>query len=58
LAKRRIRSAFQSIQEELVEGFDVVLIARKPILTFPYSNLMDEMKTLFGKAGLLKEKAI
>lgn len=58
LAKRRIRSAFQSTQEELVEGFDVVLIARKPILTFSYSNLMDEMKTLFGKAGLLKEKAI
>lgn len=55
LAKRRMRSAFQSIQRELTEGFDLVLIARKPILTQDYSKLLDEMRALFEKADLMKE---
>lgn len=58
LAKRRIRSAFQSIRLDLSQGFDLVLIARKPILTLPYAKLVEEMQHLFGKAGMLKEKAI
>jgi len=58
LAKRRIRSAFQSIQKELSQGFDVVLIARKAILTWPYSNLLSEINTLFRNSGLLKDKKI
>ncbi|MBG0783470.1 MAG: ribonuclease P protein component [Anaerolineaceae bacterium] len=58
LAKRRIRSAFQSIQQDLSQAFDVVLIARKAILTVPYDRLLGEIETLFRKSGLLKDKEI
>lgn len=58
LAKRRLRSAFQSIRQDIAQGFDVALIARKRILTLPYTNLLNEMRSLFGKAGLLKDKAL
>ena len=56
LAKRRIRSAFQSVRQELSQGFDVILIARRPILTLSYSNLLEGMHALFRKTGLLKDK--
>ena len=55
LAKRRIRSAFQCFQQKLFKGFDIVIIARKPILEIEYRTLVDALRSLLEKAGLLKE---
>jgi ribonuclease P protein component len=56
LAKRRIRSAFQCFQSELSKGFDIVIIARKPILEIEYQEILEALRSLLAKAGLLKEK--
>ena len=55
LAKRRMRSAFQSFQNQCLQGFDLVLIARRPILTFEYQSLINALKSLLDQAGLMKE---
>lgn len=56
LAKRRIRSAFQGFQDNLHNGFDVVIIARKPILEIEYHSLVDALQSLLDRAGLMKDK--
>ncbi len=56
LAKRRIRSAIQSFQGELKQGFDMVVIARKSILAVDYPALVDAMRKLFQQAELMKDK--
>lgn len=56
LAKRRIRSAFQGFQYSLHNGFDIVIIARKPILEIEYQSLVDALQSLLDKAGLMKDK--
>ena len=56
-AKRRIRTAYQTLQPELTQGYDLVLIARKPILDLEYQSLFDGMQSLFLQAGLMKENA-
>lgn len=55
LAKRRIRSAVQSFQPDLQKGFDLVIIARKRILEIKYQTLIEALRSLLTKAGLLKE---
>ena len=55
LAKRRMRSAFQSFQEQLHQGYDLVIIARKPILIFEYQSLLNAVKSLLERAGLMKD---
>lgn len=56
LAKRRIRSAIQRMQAELCQGYDIIIIARKPILRMEYSSLLDALRSLLEKARLLKAK--
>lgn len=58
LAKRRIRSAYQTNAEQVEQGYDLVLIARKPILTYAYSTLQAVLESLFRRAELLKDKVI
>jgi len=58
LAKRRMRSAYQSIQKDLLQGFDLVVIGRQTILAIDYWALESALKMLFDRAGLLKEKHI
>lgn len=57
LAKRRLRSAYQSLQAEMKQGYDLVIIARTPILNFAYSHLVAALKKLLDSAGLWKDKA-
>jgi len=56
-AKRRIRNALYTLQPELHQGYDLVLIARKPMLDSEYRSVIDGMQSLLSRAGLLKEKA-
>ena len=58
LAKRRMRSAFQSIQKDLIQGFDLVVIGRQTILSIDYWSLESALKMLFERAGLMKEKSL
>ena len=56
LAKRQLRSAYKTFQSELNEGFDIVLIARRPILKANYASQLNEMRLLLEQAGLMKER--
>ena len=55
-AKRRIRSAFQRFQMEIRQGYDLVIVARRPILTVEYKLQLNALRTLLDQAGLMKEK--
>ncbi|HOE70689.1 MAG TPA: ribonuclease P protein component [Brevefilum sp.] len=55
-AKRRLRSAIQSLVSEFDQGFDMVLIARKPILTVNYALIVTGLRDLAQDAGLLKDE--
>jgi ribonuclease P protein component len=55
-AKRRLRSAIQSLALKLNQGYDLVLIARKPILTVDYVSIVDGLNNLAGNAGLVKDE--
>ena len=55
-AKRRLRSAFQKFQLDILQGYDLVLVARKPILIVDYKQILYALRTLLGHAGLMKEK--
>lgn len=57
LAKRRMRSAYKNLSKQMRQGYDLVIIARRPILDFVYSHLVDALEKLLDKAGLLKDKA-
>ena len=54
-AKRRLRSAMHTFQMEIEQGYDLVIIARKPVLNIEYVHLLSAMKALLLRAGLLKE---
>jgi len=54
-AKRRIRSAFQTLHPGLDQGYDLVLIARKPILEVDYQMIINGVKTLLVQAGIMKD---
>jgi len=55
-AKRRLRSAFQNLILELNLGYDLVLIARKPILVVDYSIIVNGLRNLAQQAGLTKDE--
>lgn len=54
-AKRRIRSAIHCLLPEMNQGYDLVLIARKPILDLQYELLVDSLRSLLDRARLLKD---
>jgi ribonuclease P protein component len=56
-AKRRLRAAFQGIQSRLHQGYDLVVIARKPLLDADFGDFVKALETLFQNAGLMKEKS-
>jgi ribonuclease P protein component len=52
-----MRSAYKNLSKQMRQGYDLVIIARRPILDFVYSHLVDALEKLLDKAGLLKDKA-
>lgn len=58
LAKRRIRSILHTFLTDMEPGFDLAVVARKPVLQEDYDSLRLIVRTLLEKAGLLKEKVI
>ena len=57
LAKRRLRTAFQSLMMDINQGFDLVLIARKPLLNVDYPLVVEGLRSLVKQAGLTKDEA-
>ena len=55
LAKRRLRSAFQSLQANLQQGYDLVVIARRQFFEVDYQMLVGELRSLLEEAGLMKD---
>ena len=57
LAKRRLRSAFQCLQRELQQGFDLVVIARSHFFDVDYQTLVGALRSLLDRAGLMKDNS-
>jgi ribonuclease P protein component len=52
-AKRRLRAAQHLYQGELTNGWDLIWIAREPLLHAPFAELQTAMTGLLKRAGLL-----
>lgn len=53
--KRRLREAFRLHQHQLVGNCDVVLVARRTILTATWPQVVEDFSTVFNRAGLLSQ---
>jgi ribonuclease P protein component len=51
-AKRRLRAAIQPDLESIVPGWDIVLIARRPVLAAPFQEIQSALATLLRRARL------
>ncbi|MFO7171746.1 MAG: ribonuclease P protein component [Bacillota bacterium] len=55
-AKRRVREAVRLLWPAVKGGGAFVVIARRPALDMPFSELLRKTAELFRRAGFLKEK--
>ncbi|HRE47980.1 MAG TPA: ribonuclease P protein component [Aggregatilineales bacterium] len=55
--KRRLREALRLLDDHLVVGYDVVLIARSEMRSTSFSALEMSLLLLVGKAGLRRESS-
>jgi ribonuclease P protein component len=53
-AKRRLRAAIQPNLEHIVPGWDIVLIARQPVLAAAFQEIQAALAILLNRAGLLR----
>jgi len=53
-AKRLIRAALQSLTSGVQEGYDILLIAREPLAASNCQETKKALKSLFGRARILK----
>ena len=53
-AKRRLREVFRLNQDQLQEHIDIVLIARRFILTAKWKDIENDLLNLANQAGLLR----
>ena len=51
-AKRRIRAVMHELHPTIKPGFDMVLIARQPIVEAPFQDVQDVLTGLVKRAGL------
>jgi len=54
LAKRRIRSAYTNLQVDIDQGFDLVIITKRQLLSADFRLLKSSLEMLLYKAGLMK----
>lgn len=52
-AKRRLRAALEPLYRQTAPGFDLIFLARKPLLQAPYPELQTAVKQLLSRAGLV-----
>jgi ribonuclease P protein component len=54
-AKRLIRSALQPLVPAIDNGWDLLIIARKPVISASYSDVHQALIYLLGRADLIRE---
>ncbi len=52
-AKRRIRASLDEVFDSLIDGWDLVFLARRPILDADYTEIHSAVLTVLRRAGLL-----
>lgn len=55
--KRLIQEAARLSREETVQGFDLVFVARNPIVGKTYHEVLSSVRYLYKKAGIKHEKS-
>jgi ribonuclease P protein component len=55
-AKRRLRECYRRNRHRLAGKWDVILVARGPILKAPWGEVVAELLDLAGRAGILKNE--
>ena len=53
LIKRRLRSAFDTLLPEVNPNYNMIVIARRPILETAYAEICESFNYMLKKAGLL-----
>ena len=56
-AKRRMRAALTPLIGHISGGFNVIFVAKAEVLSAPFPELSDQMKTLLKRAGLWRDEA-
>lgn len=54
-AKRRLRECIRPLLPRLPAGWELVFIARAPLLNAPFQNLQTAVQAALRRAGLLRE---
>lgn len=52
-AKRRLRAFLQNVEAQIVPGWDIVLIAREPLVKAGWTELTEALTALLDRAKLL-----
>jgi ribonuclease P protein component len=52
-ARRRLRASVDSLFERVHPGWDILLVAKKPVIDVPFSELTGSMLNIFSEAGLI-----
>jgi len=53
-AKRRLRAALEPLYRHTPPGFDLIFLARKPLLQATYPELQAAVQQLLSRAGLVR----
>ena len=56
LVKRRLRSAFDTVFGEVKPGYNIIVIARAPILSADFSDICAAARSLLRRGDLLKKE--
>jgi ribonuclease P protein component len=55
-AKRRIRASLYIYLPDMEPGFDMIFLARKPVVDADFGEILLTVSALLSKAGVLKKK--
>ncbi len=55
-AKRRLRAAIRAAGAQLRPGWDIVLIARPPLVAAPWPHITEALHSLLRRAALLQSE--
>ena len=55
-ARRRLREVYRLNQSQLVQGYDLILVARHRVVDMPWKELNQSFLRLTGKLGLLRRE--
>lgn len=54
-AKRLLKAAIRPLLPRLAQGWDILLLARRPVLAAPYPEIQAALETLVERANLVRE---